>query len=146
VHEIDGSNEGWWEISVEFPIIFSNGSYYLVVCLQNGDELRPSIVGIDNIEVCTDEKVGSIEPEQIADLRIYPNPNDGGFNIELPESAGSELQITIIGLTGKVVFTQQLLSGTRMQALQLENIPGGMYFVKVTSKNRIMSLGKFVKQ
>ena len=145
-HEIDGLNEGWWEISVEFPINFSKGKYFLVVCLQNGDELKPSIVGIDNIELCTELRPDGIESEIVSDLRLYPNPNDGGFSIELPESPGNGIQIAIIGLTGKVEFIQDVPSGTRIQSVHLQNIPNGMYFVRIVSKNQILSVGRFVKQ
>ena len=63
-----------------------------------------------------------------AQVRLFPNPNQGQFTLELPEGSETyELEVT--DLQGKVVHSQiGVENGTR---LDLTELPGGMYWVRI---------------
>jgi len=63
-------------------------------------------------------------------FKLYPNPNDGEFSIDLPTSVG-EVQLYIYDVSGKQVTTTfSYLSGN---LIALKNLSKGLYFAKVVS-------------
>ncbi len=68
-----------------------------------------------------------INNNQIAGVSIYPNPNNGQFQIILSENSNYELQITDI--TGKVIWSNQITNN--MVSVDLGNIDKGVYFVQI---------------
>jgi hypothetical protein len=76
--------------------------------------------------------VGVDEVEQ-ADFSIYPNPNNGVFNIVNEGQAGDYL-IEVIDVTGKVVYAEQIqLNGNAQTEINTSNMNTGVYLVKMTN-------------
>lgn len=76
--------------------------------------------------------VGVEEMEQ-ADFSIYPNPNNGVFNV-VNEGQAGEYLIEVIDVTGKVVFAEQVqLNGNAQTEINTSNINTGVYLVKMTN-------------
>ncbi len=67
----------------------------------------------------------------ILDANIYPNPNNGDFNIHLPEKGNYE--ITVFDIAGKPVL--QTLQTRISTSLSLPQVKAGLYLVKITEKN-----------
>lgn len=63
------------------------------------------------------------------DIKLYPNPTNGLFTVALPEGS-REAQITVVDLTGKLVY-QSMLKNIENE-LNLFHLPSGMYQVNVT--------------
>ncbi len=62
-------------------------------------------------------------------LRVYPNPSNGKFTIEIPGNFASESNsIQIMDVAGKVVFTQ---NGLANNTIALNGITKGIYFIKL---------------
>ncbi len=79
-------------------------------------------------------------------LSVYPNPNSGNFNVELPQSATTGMSLRVTDLAGRLVLEKQTQTGDILQTVQAENLPGGMYLLQVIEKGRIVGVEKFVKQ
>ena len=75
-------------------------------------------------------------------FRIYPNPGDGRFFLELEGSLG-EAQIAISNIMGATVY-QSGLQGNR-QSIDLTEQPAGLYFVSVRTNNGRVITSKVVK-
>jgi len=71
------------------------------------------------------------------DIRLYPNPNNGLFTIALP--AGAEVEVIVMDISGRPVFTQQMPSGK----IDLTGLQKGLYLVKLKD---IASGNSFVKR
>jgi PKD repeat protein len=62
-------------------------------------------------------------------LRVYPNPSNGKFTIEIPGNFASESNsIQIMDVAGKVVFME---NGLANNTIALNGIPKGIYFIKL---------------
>ncbi len=66
------------------------------------------------------------------DVKIYPNPNNGTFTIELPYLEDNAI-ITVTDVAGKTIYNRVVRDGDdNKQTLQLTGAAAGMYFVEVT--------------
>lgn len=82
------------------------------------------------------ESTTSIEEEAsiINDFRIYPNPATNNVNISFNLDRSAETNLSIIDITGKEVY-REILSGTARNytMVDINNLPGGMYFARIIS-------------
>lgn len=63
-------------------------------------------------------------------FKLYPNPNDGEFSIDLPASV-DKVQLSIFDVSGKQVYTN--FSYHSGNSIALKNLSKGLYFAKVVS-------------
>jgi len=80
-----------------------------------------------------------INNNQIAGLSIYPNPNNGQFQINLPDN----YRLQISDITGKVLWSKQTTNNTI--PIDLGNIEKGIYFIKIQN-NETTVIKKIVIQ
>jgi hypothetical protein len=60
-------------------------------------------------------------------VAVYPNPNNGQFQVVTSETFGKEVQITLMDMNGRVVLTQN--SGS----VNASDLSAGMYLVRVSN-------------
>lgn len=82
-------------------------------------------------------------PADKFEVKVFPNPTDGAFNIQVITTFSEQIMCRILDVNGKVVHPATRL--TKQALMNLSNVlPGGIYFVEVTQgKNR--SLTKLIK-
>jgi hypothetical protein len=78
---------------------------------------------------------------QALDLRVYPNPSNGEFTVELKN--GLNKTIEVLDLTGRVIFVSTSLKDK--VNVNINNLSNGIYYVKVQSNNAVEMI-KIVKQ
>lgn len=68
-----------------------------------------------------------------AEIRVYPNPNQGAFTVEIPGQEGEALEIWMMDLRGREIFRTQLVhpGGVFRKDIQLQAISKGVYLLKV---------------
>jgi len=86
------------------------------------------------------------DPQPGPDFRIYPNPNDGNFTVELAEAAQYGISLEVIGLTGEVLLTTKAITGFSLQTIDATHLSQGMYLLQIVLDGRVMAVKKFVKQ
>lgn len=81
--------------------------------------------------------------EKLSVPNIVPNPNNGHFNIILPDAGLYE--IAIVGIDGRIIHT--LLVSGRQKEFNLQNISSGLYIVTVKRKedDRLSWRLKFIR-
>jgi hypothetical protein len=77
------------------------------------------------VSTCTGIQ-SAINNQQLA-VTVYPNPSNGVYTIEVP----STLNVSVIDVLGKVVYSQQLQDGK--YTLNLSNLNNGLYILKAES-------------
>lgn len=90
------------------------------------------------------ESLADITEESILDanIRVFPNPNDGQFTVDLGEEM-TEFSIEIRDLNGRVIHSNSYINSSEVQ-INLEQ-PSGVYFVQVNFEGQMKML-RVVKQ
>jgi len=79
----------------------------------------------------------SVSENQLSELFVYPNPGTGMITVELGNSVNpTELQV--VDITGKVVLTQAINSGSTAVQLNLTELTKGAYIIRVTDEKGIL--------
>lgn len=113
---------------------FEAGETYTVSVLASCDQVNSGNVTKDFTMALS---VNSVNSEITG---LYPNPTSSTLTIEMSVMNGS---ISIIDLTGKVVYTNELTSNN--SKINVEELPAGIYQVKISTVTGT-SFGKFVKE
>ena len=108
----------------------SNGIKY--ICLTISDSLTScSSTKCDSIYVTTVTGIKNYV-NNLANIIIYPNPNNGVFTIELSALSieNKETKIYIYNVLGEIVFEKNSISNTK-QNVDINNLVNGTYFIKL---------------
>jgi len=85
-----------------------------------------------SITICSQTAVLSTENFRLADFKIYPNPNNGTFNIQFNSDSSNEIKVGVHDIRGREIFNQSYQNtGLFSQSLQLSNAQSGIYLVTV---------------
>lgn len=76
-------------------------------------------------------------------VSIYPNPAKDFMTIDLATDFTEGATMHVINALGEIVLTEKAISNST--TLKTENLPNGIYFIKVESKNG-STIKKFIKQ
>ncbi len=107
---------------------YQNQTYWVKLTISNGCGLvQDSIsLNIDNISLS--------ESNPLAGLKLFPNPNNGQFEVECANLQGKQLRIRIWNESGVPVYQSQFTpnSNSFSQLIELHSISSGLYHVKVS--------------
>ena len=80
------------------------------------------------------------------EVSIYPNPNNGEFDISLTgfSSKFSIENVKILSLNAKVIFNKNFEAISSHVKIQLGNYPDGIYIYKVLDTSGKIHIGKFI--
>lgn len=103
--------------------------------------------GVPQLVVNHDEMYArQIVEADLSELTLAPNPVQNQLNISYKVSTNSEIQLSILDITGKIIH-QYILEAEDFSNIQLDvsELNAGFYVVQLRSKNALIS-NKFVKQ
>ena len=78
---------------------------------------------------------------ETADFEIYPNPVSGHFNLSVSVNGIQTIYISMFDLSGKQVLKKEFETtrGTMTQQVSVENLPAGIYTVRLTYSGKTES-------
>lgn len=83
------------------------------------------------LNFCTTQPL-STNSNQINDLVVYPNPNNGNFNIQFTSNSGNEIKVNVHDIRGREIFNKSYTNnGLFNESLQLSSVQSGVYLVTV---------------
>ena len=87
------------------------------------------------VQVCTDVYTLSTPSVGFTDFAVYPNPNNGNFNIQFTSNSSSAngVKVLVHDMRGRVILENNFEnSATFNQNIQLNNAQSGVYLLTVT--------------
>ena len=89
-------------------------------------------------------------PLNTLEAALYPNPANGSSVIELNNPETGKVQIDIYSITGmqlRTIYTGNLVRGVHFLPLldKINNLPGGMYVLRIQAKNKSRSLKMIIQ-
>jgi subtilisin-like proprotein convertase family protein len=89
-----------------------------------------------SLNICTTQPLG-IDDSEALNFSVYPNPNNGSFNVQFNSATDDEIKIGVHDIRGRMIFEKSYQnSGIFNENLQLNNAAAGMYLVTVQNGNR----------
>jgi hypothetical protein len=74
------------------------------------------------------------------DMKIFPNPNTGNFNMAAEGLDKGDYTITIRTILGQTVFTKQGVSnGTMTETISLPSVSNGVYLVEIRTSSKVQT-------
>lgn len=122
-----------------------NGNWTLRV-LDSYNQDGGAITGW-SLELCSTIAVPlGVEENTIQNFSLYPNPNNGDFNIQFNSTSAEAINLSVYDMRGRQIYWNTYANnGFFNQNIQLNNLQSGVYLVKVKDgKNEITK--KFIKQ
>ena len=96
-------------------------------CMSRSEEVLIEFIN------CT----GINERDAIA-LKVYPNPGDGQFRIEMASADQQRVNLSVFDAQGVVVYSQKdLMTNTGQLRLNLSHLPSGTYQLILEGKTRL---------
>lgn len=77
-------------------------------------------------------------------IQVFPNPNNGIFNIILPESLNDSAKINVYNIQGMLLKSIES-TGLKLQTIDVSNIEKGICFIEVISSSEILTERIIVK-
>jgi hypothetical protein len=98
----------------------------------------PSIVGVN---------VGINENETLSKFIIFPNPNNGQFNIQIKTSEKEELNVVIRNVVGQTVYSDKVsVINSLNKSLDLSHFKKGIYTISLEDNSSIFTTKKITIQ
>ena len=68
----------------------------------------------------------------IQNFTIFPNPNNGSFNVKFDSNSGNQIKISVNDISGRQIFTKEYSNSSVFdQNINLTNLAHGVYLVNV---------------
>ena len=90
-----------------------------------------------SVEVCYVQATLKSESFGLENFTLYPNPNNGNFNIQFNSTSGNEIKVNVHDMRGREIFNKTYTNnGFFNEDLQLSDVQSGVYLVNVQDGNR----------
>jgi len=90
------------------------------------------------VEICSTEfTLATPTADGFGNFKVYPNPNNGEFTVQLSSSSNNDLTMGLFDLRGRKILDKRYPSSTQFsQTLRLNDLQSGVYLLKVSDGAR----------
>jgi hypothetical protein len=75
----------------------------------------------------------SVDDNELDNLSIYPNPNNGTFNIGFNPRSGEDISIQVFDIRGRIIYSKAFNTVSRFEeAIKLNNAQSGVYLLNIS--------------
>lgn len=134
------ANEDEWK-QLTFDLSAYAGTFFDIT-LQSAARFSDRMQGegdnvfVDNISITNTTRTKPVAESTIADFRVYPNPSEGVFTIASDKVDGN-YNLKVLSLLGNEVYSfAGTANGKLFKAIDLGNLPSGIYLLSIISNNQ----------
>ena len=73
----------------------------------------------------------SVKTLSYAGIKVYPNPSNGIFTIEVLQGFENFERFEITNITGKIIYYRDVTPNIFTSKIDISNQPSGIYFLKL---------------
>ena len=77
------------------------------------------------------------------ELAAYPNPTTNYLKLNVGKAELSTLNFQLYDISGKLIENRKIISSS--ETIAMENLPNGIYFLKITNNNNEVKTFKIIK-
>jgi type IX secretion system substrate protein len=120
------------------------GTFFLRYAIGDEDywDRNPADDISDPIQIEIIDHTGVNEVLSKENVVVYPNPSNGRLNVDFDYFNSQAIDMQIIDLSGRVMVQKQLFQSSNQ--LVLEDIPEGVYFVRLTDSKQQSNMHKII--
>ena len=113
-----------------FNTLNPNGDW--LVGIRDLANLDTGNVASYTLTVCSETITLSNESFGLENFTLYPNPNNGNFNIQFTSTSSDEIKVNVHDIRGREIYSKSYTNnGLFNENLQLSNVQSGVYLVTV---------------
>ncbi len=95
------------------------------------------------------EKDPSVVEQTITEVKVFPNPSDGRFQLRFEYSGQEKIKAKVFDITGKLVedITDDLIKSERSVTanIDLESPSSGIYFIRISGGTSLLTKKIIIK-
>jgi hypothetical protein len=119
-------------------VICTKIAYFDLLGCSGGPQFAASECGV----IATDEiRLQASDP-----VRIFPNPTTGEITVEWTTESPKGARLFITDPVGRKLQTLIVPDAATSLSIQMNELPSGLYFVKIQSPDRMYTVAKVVKE
>ena len=89
------------------------------------------------ITFCSLESPLDVVKNEVSDLMVYPNPNNGNFNVKFKNTATDKVELNVYDMSGRTIFNKNYTSqGDFNENIQLSAVQSGVYLMTIFDGER----------
>lgn len=150
------SNDKEYSISNEYAVSDMNEN--VMIRFRSAASSNRDLIYLDNVEISHCENEVGIKEAELAKSRssennelstpeisysVYPNPTTRWIKVDLGSNAKLASHIQVYSATGELLVEKRILDEKNNIKIDFEDLPSGVYFLKVDSSDKLQ---KIIKQ
>ena len=126
------ADEYLWSDGSENQTLLVNNSIlgeteYYVTVTNNG------CVAFDTISVNVETCTGIHQANNAFNINVYPNPNNGIFNLKIDGDLPNDIEISIYNITGKQIINKTISKNNA--SFDMSSYAKGIYYLKISNES-----------
>ncbi|MFN0083381.1 MAG: T9SS type A sorting domain-containing protein [Ferruginibacter sp.] len=99
-----------------------------------GNVKKVTVVDFDGCESTAQFEISRLPEENIPEIRIYPNPNNGNFTVKFSNTNRDNVSIVVYDMIGRRIYANEFSNtGNFQQRINLNTAQSGIYLVSITN-------------
>jgi hypothetical protein len=111
-----------------------------LLCMPKSSLVRDDSQGIESVQYQEDV----IETELSTDIQLFPNPAKDRISVNLGQPSEATIMVEFFTLQGQRIAQYQLLPGTVITELSIDELPNSVYTVRFSEKGVLINTRKVV--
>ncbi len=146
VAEFDDTNDqnSGYEYSVRFGRLTYDVEYTECVLMLANEQNNEAH---QHINTSARQYINTSAHQHVSTLNIFPVPTVGQLNIEYFSNENENIFVEIIHANGAIIYSEieSVLEGENVFQLELQDLPGGIYYIKLTDNKGHIKAKPFTK-
>ena len=103
-----------------------------------GSEIKAGALALEKNSVLSPAAIGFLAGIGVTEVKVYPNPSDQEFTIELPSPAQQSMKLTMANQLGQFTEVGALGEGEQSKKISTQGLAEGVYILQLGSNGNAL--------